>query len=96
MNHSLSKRSLRNTILLSSVSRSRSIIRYFRKLSGTKETFITTILIDINTDEVSIDPNKTAPKHIVISSQEIDDPSTLSRNARSSTSNSNSSISVTQ
>ena len=53
------------------------------------------ILIYINTNVVSIDPNTTAPKYIVLSPQYIYYYSTKSRNPRSSTSKSNTSMSVT-
>ena len=53
------------------------------------------IPIDINTNEVSIDPNETATKHIILLPQGIDDHYTSSRNSRSSISNSISSMSIT-
>ena len=58
LNHLLSKTSyFRTNIWLRSESRSRSMMRYLKEISGTKENLIMPSLIDRNTTEVPIDTN---------------------------------------
>ena len=70
-------------------------MHYFKTSSRTKEKFIIASPIDIDTNEVSVDPNETMPTHIILSPQGIGDHSILSRNSRSSISKSKSPMIMT-